>query len=359
MQIPDSLLTRSEVKARATAMPTCQHPTGVPTYTRTYACWTGTFATIVTGTEPWTLITNGAYEEWLQADSRTWERVVYVQPTLAQGGWDPSPARMNITHGCTNPGCPDMSTQKYTFSPIQLNTVYSHEFYMTSGGTATVYPNPQSFFDVTLPLLPSTGKKADFGAPTGIQCDSDPDIASTSKPGCVYYWYTPTYVVDYKGAMPTIAGNILYGQLALRTRPGFPGTDTQPGGQYLVRGPKTIADPKTGEPADFSELSRRVACPKSIPRPPNETCDEYPFASTWQGAEWVPATEWTCRFVPSSENDIQGGDINTFFDKNRLQRNATGKAADPSHSRPLGAFWVWVSNAPSSPPSFKQCQNHM
>ena len=116
---------------------------------------------------------------------------------------------------------------------------------------------------------------------------------------------------------------------------------------------------RRGQTAEFSDLSRAVACPSSIPRPPGQNCDEYPFASTWQGAEWVPSDQWSCRMVPSSENDTQGGDLTKFFDGNRLQRNPTGYDIDPSQQRLLGAFWVSVANAPSTPPSFAQCQNHL
>lgn len=361
-RIPDSLAAKAGLKpSTAAGMPTCQHPKGVPTYTRTYACWTGKFGTHVNIGDPLhpkTLITNGAYEEWLQANSRTWDRVVYAEPVLAQGGWDPSGAVIKITHKCSNPGCPDASKQSFTSGPIQLNTLYSHKFTMTSDGSATVYPNLQSFIGVDMPPFPG-GEKGDFGAATGIQCDSRTDVISTQKPGCVYYWYTPNYVIDYKGTMPNIAKNILYGELALHSHPGFPGSNTVPGGQMLVRGPTMIPDPKTGKPAVFKKLSRDVACPESIPRPSGKSCDEYPFASTWLGAEWVPATEWTCTFVPKGENDAQGGDLTKFTDENRLWRNPTGKVMDPTGTHKLGAYWVSVSNAPTSPPSVKQCQNHM
>ncbi|QKW39732.1 hypothetical protein HUT06_41630 [Actinomadura sp. NAK00032] len=68
--------------------------------------------------------------------------------------------------------------------------------------------------------------------------------------------------------------------------------------------------------------------------------------------------QWSCRFVPKTEQDCQGADNRRFHERNRLWRNSTGKVTDTT-GRPQGSYWVWVSNAPTTPPTFTQCQNHM
>ncbi|GAA4227774.1 hypothetical protein GCM10022254_16280 [Actinomadura meridiana] len=284
----------------------------------------------------------------------------YYQNLYVTGELNPYGHTTQLSIDCAAVGCG--SPGFFTFV-AKKNVVQTGTHFMESPGPTIAYPEPQTKVLVSYPRATiewSGGKPwTHVGPPTGIRCDSLKDVVSTNKPGCVYYWYTPTYVVDFLGPMPNIARNILYGQLALRTRPGFPGTDSIPGGQVLVRGPRETTDPDnpTGK-IEFDKLSRDVACPKSIPRPPGQNCDEYPFASTWQGAHWVPATEWTCKFVPKGENDFQGGDITKFFNQNRLWRNPTGKVID-STGRKQGAFWVSVTNSSTTPPSFKQCQDHM
>lgn len=61
-----------------------------------------------------------------------------------------------------------------------------------------------------------------------------------------------------------------------------------------------------------------AACPSSRPRPPGQTCDEYPFASTLQGASRTQWPDWGWRWVPKNENDRQGYQIRTFYDNNRI-----------------------------------------
>nr|WP_269326633.1 NucA/NucB deoxyribonuclease domain-containing protein [Kineosporia mesophila] len=74
--------------------------------------------------------------------------------------------------------------------------------------------------------------------------------------------------------------------------------------------------------------NRNEACPTARKRaaPSGFSCDEYPFASTAQGAANVPASEWGWAYVPEGENDKQGGLIGKFFSQNRVLRG--------------DAFWV-------------------
>ncbi|MGI5420253.1 NucA/NucB deoxyribonuclease domain-containing protein [Actinomadura luteofluorescens] len=303
--------------------------------------------------------TDSAFEERLDSASREWKRTVYFRTNYVTGELVESMLTATFSIDCGGTcGTPVPKT-----FIAQKGVVQQHDHFMESAGSSITFPQPQTKIKFAYPgavIEGSEGNSTHLGPPTGVRCDSLTDAVSTGKPGCVYYWYTPTYEVKYgAGApMPTIAENILFAQLALRSRPGFPGTGSIPGGQPLVRGPAKIADPKDGVLKDFDELSRRVSCPGSIPRPTGQTCDEYPFASTWQGAEWVPGDQWSCRFVPKAEQDYQGADIRKFHDDNRLWRNPTGKVTDTT-GRPQGAYWVWVSNAPTTPPSFTQCQNHM
>jgi hypothetical protein len=52
------------------------------------------------------------------------------------------------------------------------------------------------------------------------------------------------------------------------------------------------------------------------------SCDEYPFAGTWEGGTRLPASQRGTAWVPQGENDSQGGQLNAFYLANRVL-NAT------------------------------------
>jgi hypothetical protein len=99
-----------------------------------------------------------------------------------------------------------------------------------------------------------------------------------------------------------------------------------------------------------NEANRNVACPTgpSYPRPAGFTCDEYPFASTYQGAAAQPygrqfiiialnaGTPFSCQvpwlsrrlagdsggysacMIPAAENSLGGSDLQAFYIDNRV-----------------------------------------
>ncbi|KAL3836341.1 hypothetical protein ACJMK2_021808 [Sinanodonta woodiana] len=59
--------------------------------------------------------------------------------------------------------------------------------------------------------------------------------------------------------------------------------------------------------------NRQAACGKVTCTAPNNSCDEYPFASTSQGGAGA-----TTKCVPLSENNSQGGQLAGFYKKNNI-----------------------------------------
>jgi hypothetical protein len=51
-------------------------------------------------------------------------------------------------------------------------------------------------------------------------------------------------------------------------------------------------------------------------QPPS--CDEYPFAASWEGGTRLPADHRGIAWAPLSENDSQGGLLNAFYQANRV-----------------------------------------
>ncbi|GLW11757.1 hypothetical protein Misp01_68850 [Microtetraspora sp. NBRC 13810] len=99
---------------------------------------------------------------------------------------------------------------------------------------------------------------------------------------------------------------------------------------------------------DDSKDNRTTACPQSLPRPTGKSCDEYPFASSNQGAslsggpgrtfgycEVAPLpqgvtgpTGYSSCMINASQNSGGGTWLGTVYRQNRILQN------DP--------FYVWI-----------------
>ncbi|GGJ81811.1 hypothetical protein GCM10010123_09520 [Pilimelia anulata] len=67
---------------------------------------------------------------------------------------------------------------------------------------------------------------------------------------------------------------------------------------------------------DKQAENSRVACPSSLPRPPGQQCDEYPMASTWQGA--AITVSFSRRMIDKDNNEIAGQELNAFYLADRI-----------------------------------------
>lgn len=70
-----------------------------------------------------------------------------------------------------------------------------------------------------------------------------------------------------------------------------------------------------GSKNPLNDQNRKKAC-KGLPspRPAGKQCDEYPFASTYQGGTGASAV-----LVPEQENSIQGGQLSSFYQSKNLK----------------------------------------
>jgi hypothetical protein len=66
------------------------------------------------------------------------------------------------------------------------------------------------------------------------------------------------------------------------------------------------------------DANRAVACPDVPPPPLGMSCDEFPMASTKQGAAFVAANDYSTRTVPVSAQNSQGGITSTFYANERV-----------------------------------------
>jgi hypothetical protein len=87
----------------------------------------------------------------------------------------------------------------------------------------------------------------------------------------------------------------------------------------------------------LTKSNRAAVCNKKLPvdwKPPagwplplsnrnnKPSCDEYPFAGTWEGGTRLPENRRGTAWVPLGENNSQGGQLNAFYLANRVL-NAT------------------------------------
>ncbi|GGU67828.1 NucA/NucB deoxyribonuclease domain-containing protein [Streptomyces daghestanicus] len=131
-----------------------------------------------------------------------------------------------------------------------------------------------------------------------VRCDNA--LPGTSKTGCTMP-YIPEMAYAKNGEYPELAQHIEYAQTT-KNLPGKHGTK-----RYLTR----LTD-KTK-----MRQNRNKACPSSLERPVGKQCDEYPFASTWQGAEHGGG-DFSRRMIDATQNEEGGKALSRFYLYNRI-----------------------------------------
>jgi hypothetical protein len=189
--------------------------------------------------------------------------------------------------------------------PIEEGETYTTKF-AYSDTTRTVDEN---YIRYTMTSGPGTIVPASWTSPP-FRCDNE--IAGAPA-GCVVPGIAPVLTTMTK--TPAIAANIRAIQAA---------------------GPQHYGREADGKPltrnSSLNNANRAVACPSSVTAPAGKSCDEYPFATTDQGASKTKKPNWGTAWVPVSEQNSQGGYLSNFYQEYRvMDGNGTGDA-----------FWVAV-----------------
>lgn len=223
--------------------------------------------------------------------------------------------------GCTATNSPD--------GELALGIPVVFDYTVSSPGRATAFFAVQPVFTAAAlsPNVVSDPLVYDIGRPADVRCDSTKGISPVARGGCVYELYTPTYNIDTTDpdiGVDQVAWHIQWAQHNLIHHWGWRGH-----GPALTR----TTDKK------LIDLNRRMACRGAPdPRPTGKSCDEYPFASTYEGA--AENSDYSCRMVPKTQNTDEGRDIRLpFYKDNRVLDG--------------DLFWVHVilpSNGQTAPP---------
>lgn len=146
-----------------------------------------------------------------------------------------------------------------------------------------------------------------------VRCDNALPGAP-KQVGCVNLRAVPVISYSLTGPWPEIAKHIKDAQAD--GKPGkYRTTD------YLTR----LTDKKK------ITQNRDKSCPSSLERPPGKSCDEYPFASTWQGAKFSGGP-FSRRMVKAKQNTDAGRALKGFYTYSRVLEG--------------DRFLVWIRWAP-------------
>lgn len=214
----------------------------------------------------------------------------------ASGNW--SGALLNQWVGCSS-GCQASSSTLPLGRSIFVPSTYNA--YVTYPTQTTTVNYFQPVYELTLGPAPINGLR--WFAPV-VRCDKN--IARGASSGCVFYDVEPIMGTMQHSVIPHIARNIERIQQAGPNHYG-----RIPDGRPLQR----TRDDR------IRTANRNRSCPPPHGRPsPNSqwNCDEYPFASTLQGASRTTYPDWGSEWVLKSQNDRQGGFINGFYWQSRV-----------------------------------------
>ena len=231
------------------------------------------------------------------------------------------------TSGILEMVCSACSSTGGGMKPLLPDTPETWTFEMSSPGTATVTDNEKTQLTLRPDFPNSTSDTGQIGPYTHPRCDSTKGVGPKAG-GCVYPQFAPTYDVSTTSTKTAeVAWHILWAQKNLQHHWGWKGQ-----GSVLTR---------TRNQA-LNDKNRNTACPKSIPRPPGKSCDEYPFASTYQGAS--RNADFSCHMINKQQNSNEGSLRRAWYNQVRLLEK--------------DKFWVNVVQ-PSGAASKAQVNEHL
>lgn len=143
-----------------------------------------------------------------------------------------------------------------------------------------------------------------------LQCDAEPYMNSTA--GCIFTDYVPTFYMRTSDTTYGLsAAAMLKGQQVTPDHWGVKYTDGS--GNMLSR----VADTAT------KNANNLTACKGFVKQNSTDSCDEFPFESTYQGAYFVGAGHYYVGHVPILQNAKAGSLLNSFFLANRVTQDST------------------------------------
>ncbi|MFF4226583.1 NucA/NucB deoxyribonuclease domain-containing protein [Streptomyces sp. L500] len=240
-----------------------------------------------------------SHDMTLQVKSRKWEEKISLSQATLIG--NASGIRMSLNVSCGNP-----CSAKSDFGPHTLGSPKSASVHYTDNIGAFKQHGTASHYAYSFVKAGHTPGAFAYNSPS-YRCDDmyakkPGSTRPRQSPGCVFPQYTPT--MTDMASLPNIGPGIR----AIQAR----------GGHYGQLGsghPLHYLTDKTKSNANRNAVCAGKTAPPGSAGP---SCDEYPFAATYEGGTALPAGSRGITWVPVRENNRQGGMINKFELANRL-----------------------------------------
>jgi hypothetical protein len=236
---------------------------------------------------------------FLNKTSRTWHTDVQVNMYQATG-LVVSGTSIDIDYYCSSAWCyqqaevpPDTG-----FVPLNLNSPLKGSWYHAADGTSQTISTIQSIYV----FFQHASEPGDVEYATAdsatIRCDSS-NLFGTQGPGCVFREYQPFF--ELSASDPAVDESAQHIQTAQQNLADH-------WGAYYLGGPPLE---RLTNQANI-DRNRRAACRNFVPTGPDDSCDEYPFASTYQGAWYYPGRT-SIAHVNRLDNETAGGRLGAFY----------------------------------------------
>lgn len=260
--------TNEAVSAQSAPAPDWCGTGGTLRYTRTESCgglsWQLSVFDVQTGAMIGQILFNTVNYSYTSGSVATWAHQLSIDPTYMWG--QVAGTTVNGYATCLTGSTCVLASSNFPSQAVLTGNINEGDSFFNTTATA-----PGAKGSSTTRFTFTFSNPAWAGATSGnqdqitVRCDNA--LPGASYGGCVFSDYVSTMVYKLSGPYPLLAQHIRDGQAS-----GLPGA--YPSGTPLRR----LTD------STIQEQNRTTACPSSYPRPPGFSCDEYPFASTYQGA---------------------------------------------------------------------------
>lgn len=197
---------------------------------------------------------------YMDTSLNTWANQMRVSPTIITG--QAAGTLISGVASCTGGPCVQASQTFPAQAPSAMGNADGESYWQWTGATGTAaYGTPA--WAITFKSPGSTTTASLTRSAAQVRCDNA--VPGQAAIGCVVPGITPS--IRYDGTTFLEFG----AHVSMAQGSGLKGGTSASPLHRLVNPTQQAAN-------------RNTACPSSLPRPTGRTCDEYPFASTYEGA---------------------------------------------------------------------------
>jgi len=140
------------------------------------------------------------------------------------------------------------------------------------------------------------------------RCDNT--LANFKQGGCVNPDSLNYYILSLSDpSVQAVAQHIYNAEYGTSASPPLPDQFGVPGANNPLTRDTNATD---------IDANRQASCNNFVPNGPGDSCDEFPFASTYQGAAFVGPGRFSTEHVPSDQNSQAGSELIGFYLSQRI-----------------------------------------